>query len=617
MPTISDRLTQRLQAIKESMGDISWKDPNNANYDRQWAEDALFHTIGPLMDTPRWSETWSSPSSPVPGFVPGGPAPRWTPEEVVFAIAGDPSLAFRPGAKDNPRSPAYGDKGGAPLWRVAKRVARIYNRDRDPSFISDMYSNGFIPLVRMMKPGFDEGRSPFISYVIRNIQGAMEHGVGGTEQGIRAKGGESTSGLSGLESLINTTDPAEARRIANQIKGKYQTGRFHDKHPDNPFGPFSGRVHQVAMMYADALESGNEEAVEKAKNQISQLADDIEGEQTVIPGASTGMGQAISTPDRKTSIGVSSMDLSADEEKGSMAGNIPSYQDDEDDTGINQDTIFYVLDVALAHDLTRWLTEDPNLAAFAAKMGLSEGDTLGRMTVNEMRYLIRSLGPLGTKYPGRGKPRKAVNIPRDAKNWWQPLEDPELEPIPGTEGGLWRSLWTRHGFDEMGPTEIAREMTDEVREFMKLGIPTARVIKQKARVEEVVSKVAVSNALQKALLKLKVILYSQRSSMGLDENVKKELRKNGYPLMEDYDPVDRRIIFETLDWMIRKVSRKIMEDSPPGFSGTVEHMKDEMSDDKAFAIAWSMYKKGAQPHKTPTKKGDKYVPPSERKKSDK
>jgi hypothetical protein len=44
---------------------------------------------------------------------------------------------------------------------------------------------------------------------------------------------------------------------------------------------------------------------------------------------------------------------------------------------------------------------------------------------------------------------------------------------------------------------------------------------------------------------------------------------------------------------------------------------DGMNDDKAFGIAWSMYKKGAKPHKKPTKEGDKYVPPGKRKKSDK
>jgi hypothetical protein len=572
---VTDRINKRLAVIRENMGDVSWKDPDSPNYDRQWAEDALYHTIGPLMDTPRWSQSWTSPSQPVPGFTPGGPAPRWTPNEVVIAMAGDPKLAFAAGGKDNPRSPAYGNKGGSPLWRTARRVAKIYNRDRDKQFISDMYSNGFIPLVRMMKPGFDEGRSPFISYVIANVQGAMQNGVGGTEQGIRAKGGNSTSGLNGLDALLNTQDPNEARKIADQIKGKYQSERHHDKHADNPFGPFSPQVYRVATLYAQALESGDPEAMERAQSQVAQVKEAIDAEQTVIPGASTGMGQAISTPDRKTSIKVGSMDVSADEQNGSMAGNIPTHQDyeEENQTGLNQDTIFGVLDVMMAHDLTRWLANDPELAKYAEQNGWKPGEKLGKLTANELRYLIRKLGPLGTNYPGRGTPRRALDIPRDGKNWWQPLEDPEIEPIPNSSGALWKSIWSRNGFDEMGSTEIARELTEEVREFEKLGIPTARKVKVKAKTQEVISKVAVHNALTAAYLKLKIVFYSERDSFGIGESKRTPRRT----LLEDYDPIDRRLILEALDWMIRKLGRDliaegVMDQPPLVESGLATHI---------------------------------------------
>lgn len=615
MSTVISRINQRLTSLNEDaaqqMGD--YKNPHNANYDRQWSEDALYHTIGPLTDNPRWiNGSWSSPSQPVPGFTPGGTAPRWTPEEVIYAMAGDPSLAFKSGARDNPKAPQYGNKGGSPLWRLARRVSRIYKRDTDNQFIADMYSNGFVPLVRMMQPGFDEGRSPFISYTMRTIQGAMEHGVGGTEQGIRARGGESTSGVSGLDSLLKAKTPEDARKIANQIKGVFTTGKHHDKHADNPFGPFSHRVHSISMQYADALASGDFDLINRTKEQIQTLIDEIDEDQkSFIPGASTGMGQAISTPDRKTSIKVGSMDVSADEEKGSMAGNIPSYEEEE--SSVDHETIVHALDIAMAHDLTRWLAKDPELMGFATKMGFDPSDKLGKITANELRYLIRSLGRLGAQYPGKGTPRKSLNIARDAKDWWKPLEDPEIEPIPGS-GGLWKSIWSRTGTPEMGPTEITRELTEEVREFQKLGIKTASVIKQKEKgLAEVKSKVAVSNTLTSALLKLKIIIYSQRESMGLDESTKKELRTEGYPILEDYDPTDRRIIIETLDWMIRKVTRKLVEDAPPGFSHVVERLKDSKSDDEAFAIAWSAYKKGDKPDPQKQKKGDKYISPSERK----
>lgn len=40
----------------------------------------------------------------------------------------------------------------------------------------------------------------------------------------------------------------------------------------------------------------------------------------------------------------------------------------------------------------------------------------------------------------------------------------------------------------------------------------------------------------------------------------------------------------------------LLEKSPPGWSGTVKAMKKHMPTDKAFALAWSMHKKGATPH---------------------
>jgi len=61
---------------------------------------------------------------------------------------------------------------------------------------------------------------------------------------------------------------------------------------------------------------------------------------------------------------------------------------------------------------------------------------------------------------------------------------------------------------------------------------------------------------------------------------------------------------------------QLIEVAPPGFSGTVKAMKDKhgMPNDKAFPLAWAMYKKGAKPHKKPESdaKGIKsYIPPEE------
>ena len=51
-----------------------------------------------------------------------------------------------------------------------------------------------------------------------------------------------------------------------------------------------------------------------------------------------------------------------------------------------------------------------------------------------------------------------------------------------------------------------------------------------------------------------------------------------------------KALFESL------ADRMIAEKAPPGWAGTVKAMKKHMPDDKAFALAWSGYKSGKEPH---------------------
>lgn len=555
MTTIADKLNKRLKLLAENLNTAKeFIDPRNPNYDRQYAEDILFHTIGPLTSSPRWSERWTSPSDPVPGFMPGGPAPQWTPDEIVMAMAGDPNLLFR--GREHPRSPSYGRQGGSPLYRTARRVARVYNRDRDRSFIADMYSNGFVPLVRMMQPGFDESKSPFISYVIRNIQGAMEHGVGGTEQGIQARGAESTAGVTGLRGMLEKTNPQEVEDLANQVKGKFRTERSHAKDPDNPFGGYSSRYYQVGINYADALRSGNEDRIHAAQNQIEQLIDQIETEAIPVLGASTGMGQAVSTPSRRTSVGVRSIDVPTGDDEGTAAGSIAAPETEEE--FLDPSTVQFILEIALKQDAGQIIGGSQTLAKRLASAGVDVGEVKGRLTAAEFRYVIRQLGPSAASYPGKGKLRSSA-VPRESMNWWKPGEDPEIEQIPG--GAIWHSIWARNNYPHFGPTEIAQEMTEEVREFAKLGIRTARKIKPKVDArsgrsyEEAVSKVAVNNQFQIAVKKLKAIAILYRPDLGLDESAL--LRKHQFPLLEDVDQTDRALIIETLNKIIIRLQRTI------------------------------------------------------------
>lgn len=574
--------------------------PSNPSYDRQYAEDILFHTIGPLAESPRWVDSWSSPSKPPEDFTPHGPAPKWTEDELVFAMAGDPQLLFS--GRGNPRSPRYGNKGGSPLFRTAQRVARIYNRATDSSFIEDLYSNGFVALTRMMQPGFDKSQSAFISYALRNIKSAMEHGIGGELRTSAAAGFENELGQKGIKALLDETDPEEIRRAANVVKGKYREEASHDKHDDNPFGIFSAPYYQTVMQYADAVESGDERTIASAREGMKNLLRRIEDYTTKVGGASTGLGQAIDTPDRKTSIGIASMDApttGGDDDTKTMASNIPSGGPEE--SFIDPEAINYILDIALRYDLGKILASSEKYNAMAKEMGAKKIG--GQMTVNELRYTIRTLGNIGSDYPGKGVPREKTNIPRDKRGWWQPGEDPEIEPLPTQtedvdpiQGGLWHSIWKRNGYGSMGPTAIADEMTQETKEFKHYGIPTHREIRVKQKknktIEEVVSKVAVANTLKAATVKLKIISDIYSDELGIDEDAKRE----GI-ISEDIDVFDRSIISECANAMVTRINKAIvLEASPPGWKGSVKAMKKHDDIDNPYALAWSMKNKGANPH---------------------
>lgn len=608
MATIAERISKRLTIIKENTGDVSWKDPNSGGYDRQRAEDALFHTIGPLMDNPRWSNKWTSPSEPVPGFTPGGPAPKWTENEVVFAFAGDPRLMGEPGMRDHPASPAYGKRGGAPLYRLANQVARKFRRDRDQSFIDDMYQNGFIELTKLMKPGYDEGRSPFISFVIRNIEGAMANGASGTGLEAIKAGGDvaKDSGLIGLQGLLKANTPEDARKVANQIKGKYQGSKHHDKHDDNPFGPYSSEIFKLANHYADALETNDTEMLDIVRQKVEALQAKIESDQDMVLGAGTGMGQAVTNQDRKTKIGVSSIDMPLGADGGgTMGDNIPASAGDEVEQSEVTESINFILKTALTQDLSSVVKGNPEWEQLAVGFGLKPGDKIGGpLSANEYRVIIRKIGVSASNYHGRGTPRKALNVARDANGWWTPGEDPEIEPIPA--GGMWKSIWLREGSPEMIDTEMMEEFSKEYREFNKLGIAGVPSRMNAAMSgKEALSKVSIGKARATAMLKIKLIgvIYKDRHGLGvtkkhyepqpkagapkkpmagMSESVTSHLRNIGFPLLEDYDPIDRRLIVEACDFILRKLTRSIVLEST-----NLDEKRKRIKTAEANGIIWT------------------------------
>lgn len=666
-------LMQRFGGTSTSPNTPEYQDPNSPDYDRQRAENALYHTIGPLTDSPRWVKSeWNSPGSPVPGFEPGAPAPKWTPDQVVMAMAGDPNLLFK--AKDNPRSPGYGVRGGSPIFRMAVQLARQFGIPRDKSQIEDMYQTGLVQLVTLMQPGYDEARSPFISYVFPQIKGAMKNGIGGSRQTIDAtKDATEKSNVIGMGALLDVYNPELVRDAANQVRGEYQITRSHAKHPDNPFGALSPAYYRTAMNYADALESGDEARIEDARQKMQEFIEQAKDAAVPIRSVGTGLGQAVSNVDRKTAVGVQSMNVETGDDGSTMAGNIAG--DDGTDSWIGPEQIHLVLDIAMNYDLGKVLKNSEKYKSMAREIFYREADAKfdrameeyeedvqkhkqweqqvaqlkpeiteleaekakleqsgqteeaakikipklppepkirkmpsvpvknrkisigGPMTANELRHMIRALGPLGSNYPGRGTPRKNTNIPRDAAGWWQPGEDPEIEPIPS--GGTWHSIWERNGYPSMTgqPSAIAEEFTKEVLEFNKLGIESARS-KKVAETGTAMSKVAVNTTLQSAKIKFEIVAHIHKHELGMDESIFR-----GLPILEGISQADRFVIVETCNWIIRQID-KMLEEAPPGWKGSVKAMKKHKdkfdTDDKSkinpFALAWSMHKKGAKPH---------------------
>ena len=605
---VLDRINKKLRTLTEAVAPVAggipeWMDHTSPNYDRQVAEDALFQTIGPLMDHPRWTPTpWKGEgTAPVPEFSPGGPAPRWTEDALVVAYSGDPALLFKAGARDNPRSPSFGYRkgknNGAPMYRAATQIARQFGRENDKDFLQDLFATGYIELMKLTKPGYDQADAPFIGWADQHVKGAMRNGTSGsTDQTIAARGsvGKDT-GIRGIQVVQKSKDPAEIRAVADQVKGKYQTqgSHRHDKHPDNPFGKFSAEFYESAMAYADAMEFGDEASQAHAREAIERLAQKLADDQSMILGASTGAGQAISTQNRLQTkdgtgggVSVSSLDKPMGfDGSGTMGDGLSSPMDDDEEDSPDTEALQYVLQVALTQDFSRY-NNSPYYRGLMQQFGMKPDDNIGGpMTAGEFRYLLRSLGKFASQYPGKGTPRNS-SIVREAKGWWTAGTDPEMEPLPGG-GGVWHSEWIREGQEAMGPTDIANEMTREVIELSQLGVPVLpdRLTKAQGK-KPVLSKAAVGTAVAKGRIKMQMAAQIHRANLGMDdpkpkkpkpgaaappeagapeaappmdENFKRIWRSGGGLLREDLDPIDWRLVNETFEKVINRLSRWILE----------------------------------------------------------
>lgn len=339
-----NRIDNRVDLLSEATAsDI--KDINSPEYNRQAAEDLLFNTIGPMTDMPIFSREWrAGGGTPMPeGFTPGGPAPKWSETEIVFAMAGDPRL-LGSSATGNPKHPASGKMGGSPIYRQARRVA--YKSKRN-DLIDDLYSLGLAALTTKMKEGEDERRGGFISWVTAPIKAAMQNGMGSSLSLDMLLGTKGTQfigpngevrrnppkdaatakeyrkvelyGIQALENPstvkgINLNTPAGLRAAADVVKGRFREENSGDKHPDNPFRPLSASYYKTVMQLADAKESGDKEKIRQAMIGIDQLREMAIDSSTSTLGAATGLGQAVTNKDRSRSNNVHSIRVTVDRE---------------------------------------------------------------------------------------------------------------------------------------------------------------------------------------------------------------------------------------------------------------------------------------------------------------
>lgn len=174
---------KRYSLINEDFN-TDWKDPYSANYNMLYAEDALYRTVGPLRPDAEWDDKpWqpmrSKITTPPPGYMPGGPAPTWTKEEVAAALVG---VNYDKSQRNYVRN--------SWMYRLASSLGRIYKKS-DLESVDEIYNIGVARLAYLMDSGRDAGaegagksrkKTAFTSWITADIRQAMVNGWGKSKQ---------------------------------------------------------------------------------------------------------------------------------------------------------------------------------------------------------------------------------------------------------------------------------------------------------------------------------------------------------------------------------------------------------------------------------------------------
>lgn len=307
MSILADKLDRALVTIREAKPKVQekpvemysgwWKDPIHPYYRRAYAEDCLYMTIGPMRPDSKWSAAaWNPRASkseglrpdlpfpdgcaPPPDYEQGGKAPIWTETEVVIAYAGDPI------ARKKSKSPI-----GSPLMRIIKKLSRIYRKE-NPADVDEMYALGLSRLALLLKPGYDQGRSPFISYAQREVEQAIQNGFGSTAELNKAK--------VALKTLISSRDSKAILKVIDLIGEQYRSTQVSgaatpfDKTPENPYAQYSGIIFELGTQLLTAIQNGDIDYETEIREELNSTLQRLEAGTEMNLGLRTGLMQAVS-----------------------------------------------------------------------------------------------------------------------------------------------------------------------------------------------------------------------------------------------------------------------------------------------------------------------------------
>ena len=287
--------------------------------------------------------------------------------------------------------------------------------------------------------------------------------------------------------------------------------------------------------------------------------------------------------------GIGSLDVASDD-GGTMGSQIPGSKRtnrlSEISTQITApETVTTLINFALQNDISEAIPPDSparekiknyavsdiddDIPGFYKGLGKKDTESLipsGPLTATEFRLILRTFGV--DNFFGKGVPRDTVD-PRGPPGWWEPGEDPEIEPYTSKDGDekMWNSIWRRNGSKSMisehgfNGAAVQDEFAQETKEFKKLGIATTAEIRIGTGRDEgrelTVSNVRLSKQQKTGLVKIAGAAHLLRSEIMGESAIT-------LPILEGIDNLDKHALLEACDYVITMYNKVMLEDHMHG-----------------------------------------------------